>query len=219
MNEVFQNISALVVTACLLIYWAAVIVKLFRLARKIGKDPNALPREPLGQLMRVLWYPIVIVMLVAASIVALHRYGHIAKHVPVLGTWLTPLNEPTLGWSIASLAAMIICVAATVITFICWHRMGRSWRIGIDPGEKLDLVCTGPYRYIRHPIYALRMAIDVTAIVALPAYLVAIPALIDILLMQIEARREENYMIATHGQTYLNYKKSVGRFLPRLTLV
>jgi protein-S-isoprenylcysteine O-methyltransferase Ste14 len=38
---------------------------------------------------------------------------------------------------------------------------------------------------------------------------------IDVLLLQVEARREEAYMISTHGDVYRAYKRSVGRFLPR----
>lgn len=219
MNEFLQSLSALVVTACLLIYWTAVVIKLIRLARKIGKDPNAMPREPWGQAMRILWYPNIILMLLLAGIVAFQRDEHMAHRFPALGQWITPLSTSNPFWTTASVLAMLICVLATILTFICWRRMGRSWRIGIDPGETLDLVSTGPYRYVRHPIYALRVAIDLTAIVAMPSILLALAALIDILLMQIEARREENYMIATHGQTYIHYKKSVGRFLPRLSKV
>jgi protein-S-isoprenylcysteine O-methyltransferase Ste14 len=93
--------------------------------------------------------------------------------------------------------------------------MGRSWRIGIDPAEKLELVSIGPYRWVRHPIYATRMGIDVCAWVMLPTVLMGVTAGIDILLMQIEARREETYMLATHGAGYENYMARVGRFLPR----
>jgi protein-S-isoprenylcysteine O-methyltransferase Ste14 len=97
--------------------------------------------------------------------------------------------------------------------------MGRSWRIGIDPNEKLELVSTGPYRFVRHPIYALRMVINVCACVMAPSLLVLLSAGVDFLLLQIEARREERYMESKHGTEYQRYKNSVGRFVPRAFVV
>jgi protein-S-isoprenylcysteine O-methyltransferase Ste14 len=97
--------------------------------------------------------------------------------------------------------------------------MGKSWRIGINSGEKLDLVSTGPYRFVRHPIYALRMVIDVCLFVMAPVPLVLMAAGGDFLLLQLEARREERYMESQHGTVYANYKNSVGRFVPRVFVV
>ena len=97
--------------------------------------------------------------------------------------------------------------------------MGRSWRIGIDPNEKLEMVSTCPYRYVRHPIYALRMVINLCAFVMAPTLPVLIPAAMDFVLLQIEARREEHYMESKHGADYQRYKNSVGRFVPRAFVV
>ena len=38
---------------------------------------------------------------------------------------------------------------------------------------------------------------------------------LHILLMQWEVRREDAYLVATHGELYARYKDSVGRFVPR----
>jgi protein-S-isoprenylcysteine O-methyltransferase Ste14 len=212
-----ERIPALIAAMCLTIYWAWVIVKLVRLARKIGKDPNAMPREPVGQLMRILWYPCILVLLVGLwTTAAVSRERLAGSNFAQLVGWLW---APSLWWWIAAPVASMICFLFTVITFICWRKMGRSWRIGIDPNEKLDLVSTGPYRYVRHPIYALRMVINICAVVMAPTLLVLIPAAIDFFLLQIEARREEAYMESKHGQVYARYKNSVGRFVPRAFVV
>ena len=80
---------------------------------------------------------------------------------------------------------------------------------------KLALVSTGPYRYIRHPIYALRLGINVCAFIVAPVPRVLLTAGLDFLLLQIEARRAERYMQTKHGADYERYKNSVGRFVPR----
>ncbi|HUO08974.1 MAG TPA: isoprenylcysteine carboxylmethyltransferase family protein [Phycisphaerae bacterium] len=202
-----ERIPALVAALCLTIYWGAVVVKLVKLARKIGKDPNALPREWVGIAMRGLWYPCIAALLTGLWLAAA------GVRQPVFLRWLW---EPNPLWAIAAAVSMLLCILCTVVTFICWRKMGRSWRIGIDPGEKLDLVSTGPYRLVRHPIYALRMVINICAFVMAPTLLVLLTAGADFLLLQIEARREEEYMESKHGAVYTNYKNSVGRFVPRV---
>ncbi len=202
-----EKISAITTALCLTIYWAAVFVKLIKLARKIGKDPNAMPRERVGQLMRVIWYPAIIVMLV---------HGWWYSIAPNHGPWLKSIAPPADKVNLTILViATILIVLGTVITFVCWRKMGRSWRIGIDPGEKLELVSSGPYRYVRHPIYAIRIGMLICAMIAIPTWVMIITCLTDILLLQIEARREEAYMTATHGDVYRGYMKKVGRFVPK----
>ena len=198
-----ERIPALIAAVCLTIYWATVIVKLIRLARKIRKDPNAIPRERVGKLMRILWYPCIFALLAGLWIASATQ-----KH------WL--IDSTALWWRITVVPASVICVAFTIFTFVCWRKMGRSWRIGIDPNETLTMVVTGPYKYVRHPIYSLRMAINISAIIMAPTPLVLVTAGIDFLLLQIEARREETYMTSKHPEDYANYKKSVGRFIPRM---
>lgn len=223
-----QRIPAIVAAVCLSVYWFWVVVKLIQLGRKLGKDPNALPRERVGQLMRVVWYPCIAALLVGLWGTAFTRPvsfwalsmnagppNFFQKHrQPFL--WLLEPGTPEL---MAGIVACGICMGCTIFTFVCWHRMGRSWRIGIDPGEKLAIVSTGPYRFVRHPIYALRMVINICACIAAPTPLVIAAAGVDFLLLQVEARREERYMESKHGSEYAKYKNSVGRFIPRAIMV
>lgn len=207
-EHALYSLPAFLTALCLTIYWGAVVVKLVKLARKIGKDPNAMPREKVGQLMRVLWYPAIIAMLVHAWFFVF-SFGR-----ENVGGWLRPFVTLSTGWLIAAYLATLLIIVGTVITFVCWRKMGRSWRIGIDPGEKLVMISSGPYRYVRHPIYAIRIGMMICAYVAVPTWMMLITGGLDILLLQIEARREEKYMLSGHGKAYEDYMKSVGRFLP-----
>lgn len=213
--EQIERLFSLVAAVSLTVYWGAVLVKLVRLARKIGKDPNAMPRERTGQLMRVIWYPVVVVMLTQTWISTLVSGENIRHWATAdwLGSFTFPLPQY---WMLLSGFMGIICIGGTVFTFVCWRRMGRSWRIGIDPKEKLELVSAGPYQWVRHPIYTTRMVIDVAAWVMVPTWLMALTVGVDILFMGIEACREEAYMLASNGEAYRAYMKRVGRFVPRL---
>lgn len=193
------QLPALIVALSLTVYWGSVIAKLVLLSKKIGKDPNAIPREKLGKWLRFIWYPIVIAWIGQAWTAGFHIESH-ATYV----TWLF------LGYMGA-----IITITATALTFVCWHKMGTSWRIGIDPSEVTELIVTGPYRYVLHPIYSLSMLLAVATLLAIPTLLMLITIVIHCGLLYYEAIREEHYLTLQHGQRYIAYKKTVGKFVPK----
>jgi protein-S-isoprenylcysteine O-methyltransferase Ste14 len=47
--------------------------------------------------------------------------------------------------------------------------MGKSWRMGINPNEKTQLIVSGPYAYIRHPIYAIQSLMLLASMILLPS--------------------------------------------------
>ncbi len=191
-----------------MIYWGTVIVKAVRLSRKIGKDPNVLPRENTGRSLRLLWAPAIIAWCIIPWLSVFRGFS---------GTWwlrsLWPMT-PFAQW-LSAVAAML-GLAALALTFICWHQMGRSWRIGIDPGEKTELVIRGAYRFVRHPIYALSIILMLCTLTAVPTILMLATAIIHIALITLEALREEQYLRQIHGEQYAAYCLRTGRFIPRV---
>jgi len=87
--------------------------------------------------------------------------------------------------------------------------------MGIDPKEKTQLVFTGPFAYVRNPIYGLSQLLAVMAVLIVPSPLMILIGITHIILMQWEVRREEVYLLATHGDSYAAYLSNVGRFIPR----
>jgi protein-S-isoprenylcysteine O-methyltransferase Ste14 len=182
-------------------YWARVM----RLARKIkrntGHGANVLPRETTGRIVRIIWYPVVILWITVPIVSA-----YVAFQTPLLKR---RHSIPAVNW-----AAIGVAIIAFILTLICWRKMGKSWRMGIDPNEKTSLVLTGPYEYVRHPIYALSAVIMLATLAIVPTILMLIVAACHLLLLHWEARREEKYLLSVHGPAYENYMKRVGRFIP-----
>ena len=87
--------------------------------------------------------------------------------------------------------------------------------MGIDPGETTALVITGPFAWVRHPIYALSSALMLASLAAVPHPALAVVAAIHLLFLQWEARREERHLLAAQGETYADYLRHVGRFTPK----
>jgi protein-S-isoprenylcysteine O-methyltransferase Ste14 len=197
-----DRLPPLIAGSCLLVYWATVAAKAVRFARKEAHDANVIPRERTGRMLRLIWGPLIVAWCV-------QPWLQVSSDDPTAARQLG-------GFAVA--AAFIgaaVCIVATVATFSCWREMGKSWRIGIDPREKTQLVFTGAYRFVRHPIYALSILLITGTLATTPTSTMLCIALLHIVLLQIEARREEAYLLEKHGATYGEYRKRVGRFVPR----
>ena len=189
----------LIAGCCLLVYWGTVVRKALRFNRKESHGVNLIPGERMGRWIRVLWIPTILLWCVQPWLV-LRKHFHHSAH--------------DLAWTVIAFVGAAVCVGATIATFSCWHEMGRSWRIGIDPEEKTQLIFSGPFRIVRHPIYTLSILLVLGTLATTPTLLMLVIAMVHIACLQFEARREETYLLGKHGHVYADYMKRVGRFLP-----
>jgi protein-S-isoprenylcysteine O-methyltransferase Ste14 len=183
-------------------YWARVVKLVFKARKQTGRAANFVPPEMVGKILRVIWYPTVILWIV---IPFLTGFAPTLPH---------PLRLFALPWPLFWLG-VLIALTAFIATLFCWKRMGKSWRMGIDPNEKTQLIFTGPYAYVRHPIYALSSLMMLGSVLAVPSILMLVLGAIHLLFLQWEARREEQYLVQLHGPAYESYCRNVGRFLPK----
>jgi protein-S-isoprenylcysteine O-methyltransferase Ste14 len=117
----------------------------------------------------------------------------------------TPLHVAGVALFAAGLAATLAAQVA----------MGASWRIGVDPGERTELVTSGPFSLVRNPIFAamLPASLGLTLMVPSAVALAALAALFVALELQVRIV-EEPYLRRTHGEAYALYAARVGRFVP-----
>jgi protein-S-isoprenylcysteine O-methyltransferase Ste14 len=108
-------------------------------------------------------------------------------------------------------------VLAALATWLVWRGqedMAASWRIGIATAERTELVTRGLFRFCRNPIY-LGLEVALAAFCCLlPGYLSGGLLVLGVVLLQIQARLEEAYLLQQHGAIYTAYRARVGRFLP-----
>jgi protein-S-isoprenylcysteine O-methyltransferase Ste14 len=96
-----------------------------------------------------------------------------------------------------------------------WARrcLGRNWGTPMSEKEDPELVTTGPYRRIRHPIYSgILLAIIGTA-VAVSWYWLIIGALTGAYFVY-SALREERYITGRFPDAYPDYKRSTKMLVP-----
>lgn len=194
--------AALLIGLMMLAYWFRVMQMVRRTRRTVGHHAHLVPPELLGRVIRVVWIPVVVLWIVHPLVNAV-----VAPPAAALRElFVHPVLHAT---------AVAVAAAAFALTWVCWRNMGKSWRMGIDPNEKTELVFTGPFAYVRHPIYGLSQILMLTTVAAVPSPLMIALGVLHVLLMQWEVRREERYLVALHGPAYSAYQANVGRFFPR----
>ena len=123
-------------------------------------------------------------------------------------------RTPALAFDLgAGLRIAVVAVGAiAAVTLIAWSV--RALPVGQRGRE---LVTTGPFQWVRHPLYAAFLSLFNPALaVALdhPAYLVWALALHPLWHRLIQP--EERLMLGQFGDEYRRYAARTGRFLPRL---
>jgi len=137
---------------------------------------------------------------VAAPVADLLGLDHVAS----------ALSSPTL-----RTAAVVVAAAGVVCTYAAQLAMGTAWRIGVDPSERTELVTSGPFAFVRNPIFTAAL-ITFTGLAVTTPNLVALAGLVMVCAgIQMQVRLvEEPHLLATHGPAYADYAARVGRFLP-----
>ena len=118
------------------------------------------------------------------------------------------LQDPALQW-----CGMVLCALSLVWTAIAQWQMGPSWRMGIDEQHPTELRTAGLFARSRNPIFLGVLVALLGFFLLLPNALTLVVLIAGYLLIQIQIRLEEAFLLQQHGARYENYKAHVRRFL------
>jgi protein-S-isoprenylcysteine O-methyltransferase Ste14 len=119
--------------------------------------------------------------------------------------------------SSAALAAVGVALWAAGLGLAVWARVyiGRNWGMPMTRREQPDLVTTGPYRFIRHPIYTGIIAAMIgTALATTPYALIAVAILSAFFVYS--AYREEDFLAREFPGSYPAYRARSKMLVPFL---
>jgi protein-S-isoprenylcysteine O-methyltransferase Ste14 len=115
----------------------------------------------------------------------------------------------------------IFAAAMTVVgvLFAIWARLhlGKYWSSTVALKSEHQLIRTGPYARIRHPIYTgILLGIAGTAL-AVGRYAGIVTVLIYLVAFWTKARKEEALLAGQFGPAFDEHRRYTGFFLPRLS--
>lgn len=109
-------------------------------------------------------------------------------------------------------------IAVTLPFLVAWAQrsLGNNVTKTVVTKQEHALVTSGPYRWIRHPLYTFAFLFFMClSVIAANAYFAAVITLGYIPLM-LRTRQEEAMLAERFGDEYRAYVKRTGRFFPRL---
>jgi len=154
------------------------------------------------------WFPYWILFVVAAVLILVPASVPAFGNIPLLGVQLAEGSFAPQAFGLA-LEVLGLCVAI-------WARvtLGGNWSSAVAFKENHKLVTSGPYRFVRHPIYTGMMAM----FLGVAVYLGAIVSFLGILFLfasfWIKSRQEERLMEKHFPKEYGKYKKTTKALIP-----
>jgi protein-S-isoprenylcysteine O-methyltransferase Ste14 len=113
-------------------------------------------------------------------------------------------------------AAALLAVAADVLMWKAVAHLGRQFRISAGLYEDHQLVRTGPYKLVRHPIYTSFLSITLATGLLLTRWAwLAISLVLFIAGTEIRVRTEDRLLSSRFGAEFADYKgKVAAAYLP-----
>jgi protein-S-isoprenylcysteine O-methyltransferase Ste14 len=125
-----------------------------------------------------------------------------------------PLLWPATPWmdAVHSIGAGLLAVALVWVA-LAQAAMGTSWRMGVDDGGEGVLLTSGLFARSRHPVYTGIRATLFAQLLLIFSWPMLCLWLSAELLVQLQARFEEEAMEARYGALYRDYRAAVRRWL------
>jgi protein-S-isoprenylcysteine O-methyltransferase Ste14 len=192
----------------LLLYFIAYIFVAFfwrsyKVRRMTGINPIVFKASDdahgfIGRVFKLMFVLVVLLILVSSFLPAANRFAG-----PI--TWLELRTVQWLG--------IALLLVSLIWTAIAQYQMGQSWRIGIDRDHRSPLVEKGLFKFSRNPIYVGLVATLLGLFLVVPNALTLLVFVLGFVVISIQVRLEESFLLESHGAAYTEYQRRVRRWL------
>ena len=183
-----SNLGVIIIISCFLlmaVFWVATAFSTKKTVKKAG-----------GWTLRLIFYFVIILVI------------YLQKNIGFFAISLWPKN----------ILVEIIASAVTIFGLITmiWARvtLGKNWSANIVLKEDHSLITTGPYAYVRHPIYTGLILMILGVVLYADTVALTIFFVVFFFGAYYKARREEKLLLTTFPETYLEYRKKVKALIP-----
>ncbi|MBD5531319.1 MAG: isoprenylcysteine carboxylmethyltransferase family protein [Lachnospiraceae bacterium] len=189
----FQIIAIVI----LLVFYGCYFTKMI-LQRKKGIQTNQMGKGKTGLVKRI-----EITMKITSLLVPAAEIVSIVLDVSPLPLW-------------ARIAGVLIGICGAVVFILAVVTMRDSWRAGVSEMERTELVTGGIYQISRNPAF---LGFDLVYIGIVLMFfnwvLLAVSVFAGLMFHLQIVNVEEDFLVRTFGQAYLDYRKKVNRYLGR----
>lgn len=187
----------------LLFFGLALFWRSYLAWKRTGVNPYALGNgdtvhDFVGKLFRL-------TLIATAAIVFVFTFleGFYGMLVPIF--WMDSPILVSIGLALLVLALIWVLVAQL--------QMGDSWRIGIDEKSTSLLVQNGLFGVSRNPIFLGMLIMLIGMLLILPTAATLVITVLGFVLIHVQVRLEEAFLLEKYGEDYRNYQMNVRRWI------
>lgn len=144
-----------------------------------------------------------VVFLIAIALLSL-------PHIPL--PWLYRPIAPYSLWMFWLGAA----ITAAGLLFAIWarHDLGANWSRSVTIKQDHELITSGPYRLVRHPIYTGLLLAFLGSAIAITQYRGLVALVLVFISLWYKLRLEERWMREQFGESYDAYSRHTSALVP-----
>lgn len=187
-----------------IVYFGIVfVIKSIIVAKKTGKNPIVLPKDNSLYGLVGIYFKL--------TLFCIFIYVLLFAFIPTFYDIFSPISK--LDTLVMKQIGIVILLFALIWTIVAQINMRDSWRIGIDTKNKSELITTGLFAFSRNPVF-FGMILSLWGLfLTSPNILTGVFFVLGYILIQIQIRLEEEFLVKQHGKKYLEYKKRVRRMI------
>lgn len=143
------------------------------------------------------------------------RWGILLQVAAFALIWQGRFWERRPGWKL--MPAIVLLASAAFLSWSGVAALGRQWRLdaGLNPDH--ELIRSGPYSAVRHPIYASMLCLLLGTGLIVTPWQLFLPALFLFLIgTEIRVRVEDGLLASQFGEEFTNYRNRVSAYVPWL---
>lgn len=120
----------------------------------------------------------------------------------------TPMYVDVIGFFVFNFAALLIWWSHTTL--------GHFWSGDLEVKGDHQLIDTGPYQFVRHPLYTSYFLLTIGLFLITGNWLVACSMFLYFLIVATRTIKEEEMLLRKLGGKYAEYQSKTGRFIPTI---
>lgn len=103
------------------------------------------------------------------------------------------------------------------VAFAVWarHSIGQNWSGRVTVKVDHQLIQSGPYAFVRHPIYSGLLLANLGAALFIGRWRCLAAMVIFLAEMSRKASKEESFMLSEFGDRYTEYRRRTGFLIPK----
>jgi len=141
-----------------------------------------------------------------------------------LGVFAFLINPAWIAWSRLDLPEWARWVgvgmgaAGDALAYWVFSSLGNNVSPTVITRKEHSLVTSGPYRWVRHPLYMMGLIGYLGFALLSESWFIALMAVITFVILSLRLPKEEARLIERFGSEYREYMRRTGRFLPKVNL-